>query len=58
MPWAAKLFDWAKDRGGKVLQWARRHWRKASVPVRAVVVVLAVGVGSLAGLGAYRVIFG
>ena len=58
MPWAKKIFNWVRPRITKVMTWAKRRWRAASVPLRVVVIVVAAGLGSLAGYGSYRVIFG
>lgn len=55
--WAAVALDVVVDYGSKVINWGKRHWSKASVPLRVVVVVLVAFVASAAGYGAYRVMF-
>lgn len=58
MPWAKKVFNWVRPRVTKAMKWAQRRWRLAPVPLRVVAVVVAAGLGSLAGYGSYKVLFG
>jgi uncharacterized protein (TIGR02611 family) len=54
---AAKTLDWIEVRIRQIGSWALRIWKRSSMPVRALIVLVALaGVGA-AGYGAYWVMF-
>jgi uncharacterized protein (TIGR02611 family) len=54
---AARALDWTELRVRRLLAWARRVWRKASVPVRIALIFAAVLVALAVGYGAYQLVF-
>lgn len=52
---AARVLDWLELRIRAVTEWALRFWRRASLPARAALAFLALGIAGGAGFAAYRI---
>ena len=54
---AAKALDWTELRLRAVASWALRIWKRASMPVRVVIVLIALAIAGAVAWGAYLVLF-
>lgn len=54
----ARLMDWIEVRARRVLAWARRHWRRLSLPARVAVVALMAASSASVGYLLFRVVRG
>jgi uncharacterized protein (TIGR02611 family) len=54
---AARALDWTEVRLRKIGAWAKGIWDRASMPVRALIVVVIVAVAGAAAYGAYWFMF-
>jgi uncharacterized protein (TIGR02611 family) len=55
---AARALDWAELRLRALAGAARQRWRRATVPVRLLLVLAALALAGAAAFGAYRILFG
>ena len=51
---AARGLDWSETRLRKLLAWSLRAWRRSSIPLKLLFVVVAVVVLGAVGLGAFK----
>lgn len=51
---AARVLDWSETRLRKLVAWSARAWRRSSVPLKLLVVVVAVVVLGAVGLGVFK----
>ena len=54
---AARALDWTELRLRAVASWALGIWKRASMPVRALLVVIALAIVGAVGWGAYLLMF-
>ena len=54
---AAKVLDWIELRLRKVGSWALRIWKGASMPVKVLLVIVALALGGATAWGAYLLMF-
>lgn len=55
---AARVLDWIEPRIRAVLRWARDVWNRSSMPVKALLVLVAAALAAGAAYVAYRTFFG